>query len=697
MDFLKELNEEQKEAVLHFSSPLLVLAGAGSGKTRVITYKIIYLVKNLDIPVDRILAITFTNKAAQEMKERVVDSLGLEKEPPWITTFHSLSAKILRIEAEAIGYNRDFVIYDEEDSKKALKDVIKEMGLDGEVYKPERLKNVISQIKQTLDDTVVEFYAFSMPHLPEIYRKYQEHLALSNAMDFDDLLVNVVKLFEENPSILKQWQNRFDYILVDEYQDTNMVQHKILKMLVGGRDCITVVGDPQQCIYTWRGAHPENILEFEKDFPDTRVIKLEKNYRSTAKILSVANQVISNARGRWKEKILRLWTDREEGEDIYLVILETDKKESGFIGKKILKIMEEEGYSYRDFAVLIRMTYLSRNIEEVFVRLGIPYQVIGGVKFYERAEVKDILSYLRFAIQPKDTQAFKRIVNLPARGIGDKTIQKIQEFYEENWIQAVEDAIDSLSSKARTALGEFLEIIKYVRENVEHNPSETARNLVSWIGYEDYLERKYQDWEDRVANVHELFNALKEVENSGKTFSQFLEESSLSQAQDSLENSDTVKIMTVHGAKGLEFPVVFVPALEDGVFPSGRSFEDIEQMEEERRLFYVAITRAKEKLYLSYARKRSSFSGQLNETKPSRFLKDIKGSLKIITDKRPVSVRKKGHESGLTDGVIKTGDLVEHPSFGKGVVAKVSGNRAMVLFENVGEKNILLSFLKKAK
>ncbi|WP_457625860.1 ATP-dependent helicase [Persephonella sp.] len=694
MKILEGLNEEQKKAVLHFSSPLLVLAGAGSGKTRVITHKIMYLVEKLSIPVDRILAITFTNKAASEMKERVVNALPLEEEPRWITTFHSLSAKILRTDAEHIGYNRDFIIYDEEDSKKAIKDVIKELDINSEIYKPEKIKNVISQIKQNLDESVLEFYAFTLPHLPKIYEKYNEHLAFSNAMDFDDLLLNVVKLFRENPEILKKWQDRFDYILVDEYQDTNLVQHEILKLIVGKRDCITVVGDPQQCIYTWRGANPDNILEFEKDFPGTKIIKLERNYRSTQKILSVANKVITGAKGRWKEKILKLWTDKKGGEDIYLVILETDKIESDFIGKKI-NSMAEQGYSFSDFSVLIRMSYLSRNIEEAFIRYNIPYQVIGGVKFYERAEIKDILSYLRFALQPKDTQAFKRVINLPPRGIGEKTIRKIQSFFETDWIQAVNDAYEDLPKKVQMRVQEFLELIEYVRKHGNENPSDTARYIVDCIDYENYLESRYKDWEDRVANIHELFNALKEVEKSGKTFLEFLEESSLSQAQDNMQDTDTVKVMTVHAAKGLEFPVVFIAGLEDGIFPSGRAFEDIEQMEEERRLFYVAITRAKEKVFMSYARKRSSFSGHLNETKPSRFLKEIKEDIKILSDKKS-SVRRESirQKSSSTDGSIRTGQLVKHSTFGKGVVISVSGNKATVLFESAGQKTIMKDFLE---
>jgi len=691
MEVIEGLNEKQAEAVLYFGSPLLVL----SGKTKVITHKIIFLIKELEIPLDRILAITFTNKAASEMKERVKNYLGLEEEPQWISTFHSFCVKVLRSEAESIGYSRDFIIYDEEDSKKAIKDVVKELNLNSDLYKPERVKHIFSNIKQSLDDTVLEFYSFTMPHLPEIYKKYEEHLAFSNAMDFDDLLINVVKLFNQNPDILKRWQNRFDYILVDEYQDTNKVQHQILKLLVGDRDCITVVGDPQQCIYTWRGANPENILEFEKDFPGTKIIKLERNYRSTEKILSIANKVISGSKGRWKEKILKLWTDRKGGEDIYLIRLDTDKHESGFIGKMIKKIISDEGYSYRDFAVLIRMSYVSRNIEEAFINLKIPYQIVGGVKFFERAEVKDILAYLRFALLPKDTQAFKRIINLPSRGIGDKTIEKIRSFYERDWLQALEDSYNHLSPKIRMRVQEFLEIIETVRKYGNEKPSQMAKYVFDAINYEEYLVSKYpKDYEDRIANVNELFNALKEVERSGKSLLEFLEESSLSQAQDSIQEENSVKIMTVHASKGLEFPVVFIAGLEEGIFPSGRSFEDIEQMEEERRLFYVAITRAKEKLFLTYSKYRAGYGSHYNETKPSRFLQDIKDDLKIISTQRAVRKRSDKVNTTVSSDDLKVGQAVKHDIFGKGVITKIDGNKAVVIFEKVGEKTIRKDFLK---
>ncbi len=701
MDILEELNKEQREAVTYFSSPLLVLAGAGSGKTRVITYKIIFLIKNLGIPLNRILAITFTNKAAQEMKERVKDALHLDEEPQWISTFHSLSAKIMRIEAEAIGYNKNFVIYDEEDSKKVIKDVLKELDINDEIYKPEKIKSIISQIKQYSDRSILDFYTISMPHLPKILEKYEEHLALSNAMDFDDLLLNVVKLFRENPDILEKWQNRFDYVLVDEYQDTNKIQHEILKMIVGNRDCITVVGDPQQCIYTWRGAHPENILDFEKDFPDTKIIKLERNYRSTGIILDTANRIISRSKGRWREKVLKLWTDKEGGEKPQLVILETDKQEANFISKKIRQLIDE-GYKYSDIAVLIRMSYLSRNLEEYMVKYNIPYQIVGGLKFFERAEIKDILAYLRFAFQPKDTQAFKRIINLPARGIGEKTVQKISSFKETDWLQALNDSYEHLPSRIKVKVQEFLEIIDTVRKYGNEKPSEMARYIFDAIEYENYLMSKYpKDWEDRLANVKELFNALKEVERAGKTLLDFLEESSLSQAQDNIENNNTVKIMTVHASKGLEFPVVFIAGLEEGIFPSGKSFEDMEQLEEERRLFYVAVTRAKEKLILTTSKLRPTYTGKYAETKLSRFIEDIKENLKKLTTRKRFSKEKHTEKNTPVRSYIppsstfRVGELVKHDVFGKGVIRHLSGNSAKVLFEKVGEKTIRTDFLKR--
>ncbi|MGC9006529.1 MAG: ATP-dependent helicase [Sulfurihydrogenibium sp.] len=696
---LDGLNERQKEAVLHFDSPLLVLAGAGSGKTKVITHKIMYLVKHFHIPLGRILAITFTNKAAEEMKERVEKALG--ERPQWVMTFHSFAAKFLRIEAENIGYDRNFVIYDEDDSKKLIKKVLKDLNLNEELLKPEKLKDQISRIKQEENpEDYLELLSFSTPYIRNIYEKYQEELKNSNAFDFDDLLLKSVNILKNYPDILQRWQNKFDYILVDEYQDTNKLQHQLLKLLVGNKKTITVVGDPAQCIYTWRGAHPENILDFEKDFPNTKIIKLERNYRSTKKILDAANTVISKSKGKWKSKLLTLWTEKEEGEEIKLIPRENEKEEADFIAQKIKELSASE--PYREFAVLVRMSFLTRNLEESMVRYGIPYQIVGGLKFYERAEIKDILSYLRLALNPKDYASFERSLTTPPRGIGDKGLEYIKSKFKEDWIQALKDSLNAFNQKAKAKAQEYLEIMDYVRKNVNENPSKVAKYVVDSINYEEYLQKEYEkDWEERLANVEELIVALEEVEKSGKTLTEFLEESSLSQAQDSIENSDKVKIMTVHAAKGLEFKTVFVAGLEEGIFPSGRAFDDPTQMEEERRLFYVAITRAKDRLFLTYAKERRSFSNKPVQTKPSQFLTDIKQHLKVPSSgsKKPkieteISTSKPKATTYFDDD-IKAGSLVKHDIFGKGFVVSVSGKKAKVIFENFGEKLINVDFLKR--
>lgn len=683
-DILEGLNDRQKEAVLHFGTPLLVLAGAGSGKTKVITHKIMYLIKHFDINIGRILAITFTNKAANEMKERVEHALG--EKPNWIMTFHSLCARILRIEAENIGLDRKFVIYDEEDSKKVIKKVIKDLNLSEESFKPDKMKDIISKAKQESNpEEIIDFYSLTNPYIKSIYERYEEELKNANALDFDDLITKTVKLFTKNQEVLNKWQQKFDYILVDEYQDTNKIQHSLLKLLVGGRDNLTVVGDPAQCIYTWRGATPENILEFEKDFPNTKIIKLERNYRSTKKILDCANAVISKSSGRWRSKVLQLWTDKEEGEDIKLKILSTDKEEANFIARTI----KEANQPYSDFAILVRMSFLTRNLEEAMMRYSIPYQIVGGLRFYERAEVKDILSYIKVAINPKDFASFERSITTPARGIGEKGLETIKLNFKDDWIQALNDSLKTLSSKAKYSAQKYIELINDIKCNIELYPVSTIRTLIKEIDYESYLQKEYEkDWEDRLQNVNELISAIDEAIKSGKTIYEFLEESSLTQAQDTLENKNSVKIMTVHAAKGLEFRTVFVAGLEDGIFPSGRAFEDISQMEEERRLFYVAITRAKEELYLTLSKTRHSFSNKPIETKPSRFLKEIKEFLQEPKKKMATTQR-------LSDpSDFKVGQLVKHDVFGKGVIKSITKTKAVIIFEKFGEKTIDLSFVK---
>ncbi|MCX7738884.1 MAG: UvrD-helicase domain-containing protein [Hydrogenothermaceae bacterium] len=682
-DILHGLNDRQIEAVLYFDSPLLVLAGAGSGKTKVITHKIMYLVKHLGLNINRILAITFTNKAANEMKERVGKVFG--ESPPWIMTFHSLCVRILRTEAEKVGFERNFTIYDEEDSKKIIKKVLKNLNIDEEKIKPEKLRDIISKAKQEEDpEELIDLQSISIPMIIEIYRKYQEELKSANALDFDDLLVKSVKLLLKNEDALNRWQGKFDYILVDEYQDTNKIQHRLLKLLVGSKKGLTIVGDPAQCIYTWRGATPENILEFEKSFPDTKVIKLERNYRSTKRILDCANTVISKSSGRWQNKILKLWTDKEGEEEIQLKILPTEKEESSFIAQTI----KSKGYRYSEFAVLVRMSFLTRNLEEAMLRYGIPYQIVGGLKFYERAEIKDILSYLKVAFNPKDFAGFERSITTPPRGIGEKTIQTISSYLKVDWIQALSDSTEALSKKAKEEVKKYIKLIEHIREHGNTHPVETVRYLLREINFEDFLKKEYEkDWEDRLQNVEELISALEEVEKTGKSLQDFLEETTLSQAQDTIDENETVKIMTIHAAKGLEFKTVFLAGLEEGIFPSGRAFDDPSQMEEERRLFYVAITRAKEELFLTLSKERHSFSNKPLTAKPSRFLKEIKEFLQ-----KPATSNQK-----LSNSVqFKIGQLVKHDIFGNGVIKSIVRNRAVIIFEKVGEKTIDLSFVKPA-
>ncbi len=689
-EILSDLNDKQKEAVLYFDSPLLVLAGAGSGKTKVITHKILYLVKYYDIPPQRIFAITFTNKAAEEMKERIEKSLG--EKPPWVMTFHSFSAKFLRFEAENVGYDKNFVIYDDDDRVKIIKKVLKDLNLNIELLKPDKIKDIISKAKQEDNPyDYIELISFSMPHIKAIYEKYEEELKKCNAFDFDDLIIKTVNILTNYPEILLKWQNKFDYILVDEYQDTNLIQHKLLKLLVGNRTTITVVGDPAQCIYTWRGANPENILDFEKDFPNTKIVKLEKNYRSTKKILDLANVVISKSKGKWRNKVLTLWTDKEDGEDVKLVVLPDEKEEANFIAKEILKQTGEK--SFGNFAILIRMSFLSRNLEEAMIKNKIPYKVVGGVKFFERSEVKDILAYLKLAINSKDFASFERSLTTPARGIGDKGFEIIKLNYKTDWIQALKDSFENFNNKVKFHIQEFLNVIDFIKNNIE-KPSTVAQQIVNLINYEEYLQKEYpKDWEDRLQNVNELITAIKESEEKGKSLEDFLEETALIQSSDSIDSSDKVKIMTVHAAKGLEFDTVFVAGLEEGIFPSGRSFEDPLSLEEERRLFYVAITRAKEKLYLTFAKMRDRFGSKNIYTKESQFLKEIYQHIKPSKQVKPkVNTINKNANSFE----IRVGSIVKHDIFGKGVVKSINGRNATVLFEKVGEKTINIDFLKKS-
>ena len=620
---LKGLNQEQKAAVEHFGSPLLLLAGAGSGKTKVLTHKIGYLVREKGIKPHRILAITFTKKAAQEMAGRVETMLTIK--PRSVSTFHSFCVRVLREDIASLGKNFDekFIIYDQTDSKKTLKDILKRFNLDpkeaGDAQK------TISKAKQTYRSNI-ENYISSLPfpqnQYAEVASAYQLDLERSNALDYDDLIHYTTQLFINRPETLGKWQDRYDFFMVDEFQDTNEIQYSLIKLISGkNRNNIFVVGDPFQTIYTWRGAVPENILKFGREFRATEM-RLEKNYRSTRKILEVANIVIGKVDRMWADKVLTLHTDKiEEGEVEYRDSEDQDS-ENRHIAEKIKDLAST--HSYSDMAVLIRMSFLSRGLESSFMQFGIPYEIVRGLAFYERAEVKDLLCYLRLIANTRDRAAFDRVVNTPARGIGKKAIGVIGENFKTDWIQALRDA--KLSRRQRSNADALISMLLKHGEAVEETPYTVLMSIIRELKYLEYLEGEYEeDHEDRIENVSELCNVLLSIETEGKHFSEFMEDSLLASDQDRISQEESVKIMTIHAAKGLEWPVVFLPAMEEGIFPSERSIMNVAALEEERRLFYVACTRAKEGLYLSSADYRMKF-GRTSYMLPSRYIGEIKGS-----------------------------------------------------------------------
>jgi DNA helicase II / ATP-dependent DNA helicase PcrA len=625
---LQELNQHQIEAVKHMDSPLLVISGAGSGKTRVITNKFIYLIEQ-GIDFDRILAITFTNKAANEMKTRVKEFLHVTGDPKWITTFHSMCAKMLREDAQFVGFEKDFVIYDEKESERALRLVLNDMKAVQDLYDVGVIKEAISKIKESLNRGLLDYYDSEYPMFKTIFKNYMRLLRKSNAMDFDDLLLFVVMLLTENPEILEKWQNSFSYFLVDEYQDTNKAQHMILKLLVNNRKSLTVVADPQQLIYSWRGANPGNVLDFEEEFPGAKVIKMEKNYRSSKNIINAANAIISKVTGKWRDKVLTLNTDKGHGNDIILREFYDRYKEAQHIAREISRLKTIGKYKYNDFAILVRLTFVTRSIEEALLSLRIPYQVVGGLKFGQRKEIRDMVSYLSFMKNPKDSVAFDRVINVPSRSIGTVALDKIKECEGDDYVEKLKKAKSKLGKKQIEAIDKFLNIVSLALPKAEKYPHDALVFIYNSIGYEKYLQDKFKKESfDRVANVKELFAMLKTYQLNDKTLSMFLEESKLAAHQDDINEKDSVKIMTIHAAKGLEYPVVFVVALEEGILPC-KMADTAEELEEERRLFYVAITRAKEHLRLSYSTSEMS-GGYARYTHPSRYVKEMKDFVKFV-------------------------------------------------------------------
>jgi len=698
-EILANLNEQQKEAVTTTEGPLLILAGAGSGKTRVLTHRIAYLIKEKKVSPSNILAITFTNKAAEEMKTRVENLLGYVGDL-WVSTFHSACVRILRRDIDKLGYDRNFVIFDTTDQKALVQECLKELDLSEKQYPIKMVLNVISSAKDKMvyPDDYIDFFGdtYRNRKIKEIYKLYQHKLKKINALDFDDIIIKTIELFKENPEILEFYQRKFRYIMVDEYQDTNTPQYYFVNLLAQRHRNLCVVGDDDQSIYGWRGADVRNILNFEKDYPEAKVIKLEQNYRSTKIILEAANHVIDNNVYRKKKS---LWTQNKEGEKIVLCELENEREEAEFVIQEIIKLKERENRSFKDFAILYRTNAQSRPFEEALMKVKVPYKVVGALRFYDRKEIKDILAYLRLIVNPYDDISFKRIVNVPRRGIGPATIEALEKVAREkdtSLFFAIEDLKNARNK------GSLLQFKQFILDLIDKKDAMSVSDLIKYIleqtGYIEELKREEsEEAEGRIENLNEFLNAAYEFEESSedKSLEAFLAGITLVSDIDMAGDiGESVVLMTLHSAKGLEFPVVFMVGMEEGLFPSYSSFEDDHELEEERRLCYVGITRSKERLYLTYARQRNLY-GRSQYNSYSRFISEIPERL-IVRYNIPTS-KKTGFASVHTfsdvyERSFSLGDKVEHKIWGIGTVVKVEGEEITVAFPNVGIKKLDLRF-----
>lgn len=773
-DYLNGLNEPQREAVEHFKGPIMIVAGAGSGKTKVLTTRIAHLMNEHDVDSFNILALTFTNKAAAEMKERIEKILGnSEARNLYIGTFHSVFARVLRAEAGKLGYPHNFTIYDTDDAKSVIKTVVNEMNLDDKHYKPNAVLNRISSAKNAFvgPEEYATDYAIQQedmranrPAIAQIYSGYAKRCFKNSAMDFDDLLFNMYKLLKTNPDTLHKYQHKFKYILIDEYQDTNPVQYEIVKLLGAAHENVCVVGDDAQSIYSFRGATIQNILQFQKDYDDVKVVKLEQNYRSTQSILNVANEVIKNNKGQIPKV---LWTDNQEGEKIRVVRTMTDNEEGKYVADTIQEQKLRNHFHNKEFAILYRTNAQSRAFEESLRRMNIAYTIYGGISFYQRKEIKDFLAYLRILINPNDEEALKRIINFPARGIGKTTVDKAIMYANERenatmWHVLENAAMFGFKSGTLEAIDGFITMIKSFRSMlIKHNAYEVAIHVGKQTNIvKELFNDKTAEGVARYENIQELLNSIKEFtetpmneedgEVGDKGLGTYLQQISLlTDADEKDPNADTVKLMTIHAAKGLEFPVVFVAGLEEMLFPNGISVNTREELEEERRLFYVAITRAKHKLWLTYANTRYRF-GSLVQNDPSRFIDELpqefvdksyagggvknqssawgtafermqrgvsgggggwnqeRNNAKPQTESKPSYLapsrpKQVDHvpsadfaPSDISN--LQAGNKVEHQKFGFGEVTKLEGSAhnpvATIKFEHNGEKKIMLNYAR---
>ena len=723
-DLLSVLNPVQRQAVTYNKGPLIILAGAGSGKTRTLTHRVAYLIQEQGVDPWRILAVTFTNKAAGEMKERIQTLLN-SSSLPWVSTFHAACVRILRRDIQFLGFSSDFTIYDDQDQERLLRGILKDLNVSDKFIKSRAAGAAIDRAKnQGLWPEDMDGGDIYREQICRIYKKYQQDLKKANALDFGDLILMTVKLFRDYPDIREKYRNRFSHLLVDEFQDTNRVQYELIRLLTPAEPHLCVVGDDDQSIYSWRGAEIGNILRFEHDFPNTRIIRLEQNYRSTKTILEAAGQLVAHNRDR---KGKTLWTDNPEGEKITLEVLPDDLEEARFITRHIDRFRGQDR-SLKDIAVFYRTNAQSRSFEEALAREKIPYQMIGGIKFFARMEVKDILAYLKVLVNPADSLSAQRIINVPARGIGAVTIEKIKGLSEEaeGFFPACRLALQKgvLKGAAARNVENFVAMMDKFQQSLENlDFPQLTLKIIEESGYGALLrEEKTRESKDRMQNLEEMLRGMEEQQASGNTLNDYLEQVALVADVDSLDQAhERVTLMTLHSAKGLEFPIVFMAGMEEGLFPHTRSKDEGEDFEEERRLCYVGMTRAKEKLYLTRAERRRVY-GDFKNNDASRFLAEIphrfletapefpgrneeKHNLSAVFNFQPSKAAEERRAEVFSDTVEvipeasegpRIGSRVSHPKFGIGIIRRIEGKgenqKVIIQFQSIGMKKLLLKF-----
>ncbi len=705
-DLLSQLNPEQARAVVTTEGPLLIQAGAGSGKTKTLTHRIAYILSQQKATPYQILAVTFTNKAAKEMRERLGTMLGHSAQDrtflPFMGTFHGICVRLLRSDGNRIGVPANFVIFDESDRLSAIKQICRELMIDEKLYPPRQISSMISSAKNELM-TSSNYVSMSTNPLSkvvgQIFPRYERSLHDAGALDFDDLIAKTVQLFDTNPEVRSRWQAQFRYIMIDEYQDTNSAQYRLIKLLVNEQQNIAVVGDDWQSIYSWRGADFRNILKFEKDYKNATVIKLEQNYRSTKHILNAAHAVITKNSKRSDKK---LWTDAGDGAPVQIMQLSNERAEGEAIIRRIQNQLDFGLRGYNHFAVLYRTNAQSRSLEEACIRYGVPYRIVGGQRFYDRKEIKDLMAYVRLLFQPEDRISFERIINVPARGVGAKSVQTFLSWQATSGLTlqfALERAgeCSELTPRARKSLVEFSNLVSGIRSLINEAPPATLIDaLIRKLEYMAYLDDRTPQGEARQENVRELLTVAKEYQDEG--LESFLEEVALvSDVESKQSHGQAVTLMTLHSAKGLEFPVVFMPGLEETLLPHSRALYDQSEMEEERRLCYVGMTRAREELYMTHCVSRMLYGG-VQHNPPSRFLSEIEPSSTHIPEPQPFG-------SAFVDSLkastpasepryvpdLSEGDGVKHQLFGKGTVLEISEDIAVIYFKGVGTKKLSIS------